>query len=204
METYTVNITNSTLSVSLSTNDKAFILREIDELLNLMYPESQKSEQKLTLKKTKEVKTDIQPQSEQEQIKEDTPAESPASGNFADILSKKLQKNVQNVVEKQNSELENAYQQMQSIIKDKNLTTDLDYIITAAHCLHHFESLNRFTQKQINSKVYPFLMKDIDSDIFDNAINEDYIRILPDFTGVSDIIEYEITQKAEEYFSNEL
>ena len=35
-------------------------------------------------------------------------------------------------------------------------------------------------------------------------IDKNLIKVLPDFTGISDTLEYELTEQGEDYFLNEL
>ncbi len=135
---------------------------------------------------------------EQQQIK---PTGLPA--NFANILAIKSEE-TSNVIEKKTSELQKTYMQMQNIIKEKSLKSEIDYIVAAAYCISRYEGAQRFTEEQINAKAAPFLDDDIDHNSILTAVNKNLIRVLPDFTGVSDIIEFELTDVGEDYFSNEL
>lgn len=123
--------------------------------------------------------------------------------NFANILAQKT-KEESNVIEKRTSELKQAYLQMQTAIKEKNLKDEIDYIVTAAYCLSHYEGLQRFTEEQIKAKVAPFFDEELEHKYVLDAISKNLIKVLPDFTGFSDTIEFELTEYGEDYFLNEL
>lgn len=123
--------------------------------------------------------------------------------DFAEFLKAKENETL-NVIEKKDSELKNAYLQMQNAIKEKNLKKEIDYIVAASYCITHYENQLRFTEEQIKAKIAPFFDEDIDRNFILDAIDKNFIRVIPDFTGFSDTIEYEITQYGEEYFLNEL
>ncbi len=124
--------------------------------------------------------------------------------NFANILAAKKEEENTNVIEKITSELQKTYIQMQNLIKEKSLTSEIDYVVAAAYCISHYEGLTRFTEAQLNAKIAPFLDGTIDTSYILDAVDKNLLRVLPDFTGVSDIIEFELTDAGEEYFTNEL
>ena len=124
--------------------------------------------------------------------------------NFASMLAEKTKEATNNVVEKKTSELKNTYVQMQSIIKEKALKNEIDYIVVAAYCLTHYENMLHFPEEQIKAKMAPFFRKKLDHNIVLDAVAKNLIKVVPDFTGMSDEIEYELTEQGEEYFLNEL
>ena len=109
-----------------------------------------------------------------------------------------------NVVEKKTSELKKTYAQMQQLISEKTLKNNVDYVVAAAYYLSQFEGVLRFTEENIKSKVLPFLEEEFDHNDVLDAIDRRFLRVIPDFTGVSDTIEFELTEYGEEYFINEL
>lgn len=123
--------------------------------------------------------------------------------NFAEFLKQK-EKETLNVVEKRESEFKEVYLQMKSIIEEKNLQNEIDYIVAAAYCIMHYEKENRFSEDQIRAKIFPFFEQELNHNFILDAIAKNLIRVIPDFTGFSDTIEYELTEYGEEYFSNEL
>ena len=62
----------------------------------------------------------------------------------------------------------------------------------------------RFNEEQIKAKITPFFDEEIDRNYILDAVSKNYLRVLPDFTGVSDVLEFELTEFGEEYFLNEL
>ena len=125
-------------------------------------------------------------------------------GNFATLLAEKEKISENNVIEKKDSELKNTYIQMQNLIKEKNLQDEVDYIVSAAYCLTHYENTLRFTEEQIIAKIAPFSNKKPNHNFILDAVAKNLIKVLPDFTGVSDTTEYELTEQGEDYFLNEL
>jgi len=124
--------------------------------------------------------------------------------NFATMLAEKEKAENNNVIEKKESELKNTYVQMQNLIKEKHLETEIDYIVSAAYCLTHYENALRFNEEQIVAKISPFSDVQLNHDSILDATAKNLLRVVPDFTGVSDTIEYELTEYGEEYFLNEL
>ncbi len=124
--------------------------------------------------------------------------------NFATLLAEKSEIETNNVIEKKTSELKNTYVQMQNIIKEKTMKDELDYIVVAAYCLTHYENMLHFPEEQIKAKIAPFFKKKVSHDIVLDAVAKNLIKVIPDFTGFSDEIEYELTEQGEEYFLNEL
>ena len=66
------------------------------------------------------------------EAKVETVNSSPLPNNFAELLASKSTQET-NVIEKRTSELRNAYIQMQTITKEKNLKDEIDYILAAAY-----------------------------------------------------------------------
>ena len=93
---------------------------------------------------------------------------------------------------------------MQNAIREKSLKTEIDYIVTAAFCLVHYENMLRFTEDQLKAKIAPFFEEELDHNFVLDAVAKNFIKVLPDFTGFSDNIEFELTEQGEEYFLNEL
>ena len=89
-------------------------------------------------------------------------------------------------------------------IREKSLKTEIDYIVAAAYCLVHYENVLRFTEEQIKAKIAPFFEEELDHNFVLDAVAKNLIKVLPDFTGFSDTIEFELTEQGEEYFLNEL
>lgn len=80
----------------------------------------------------------------------------------------------------------------------------LTYLIITAYYLSEFEKMERFSIKQINSKLMQNISELIDHTVLQDAINKNLIALVPDLTGVSDVAEYKITEFGEAYFVNGL
>lgn len=95
-----------------------------------------------------------------------------------------------------------AQNELFELIAGKNINTQFDYLIMAAFYMLHFENLQRFTIKQINSRLVPLKIEPITHKVIQGAVLEEYIEIVPDLTGLGDVMEYALTQKGEEYYYN--
>lgn len=91
-----------------------------------------------------------------------------------------------------------------SLIKSKNTTDKFHYLIITAYYLSEFEKLERFTLKQINAKLMQNLSEVIDHFTLQEAINQNFIELIPDLTGTSEIGEYRLTPAGEEFFANRI
>ena len=125
--------------------------------------------------------------------------------DFNKVLQKKMKdKPETEIVEKKSSELKNVYVQMKKIIDEKHLTTQEGFILAAAYCLTQYEGISRFDLTQLNIKAMPFLFAEIDKKELEAVIEKGYLKLLPDFTGTSENEEYELTERGEHYFLNEI
>lgn len=73
------------------------------------------------------------------------------------------------------------------------------FIITAYYLLEH-EKMQRFTLKQINAKLMQNLSTVVDHTVLQDAINSEFVEIVPDLTGISEVSEYRLTEKGEEFY----
>ena len=152
-----------------------------------------------------------------EQIIEDDLSEiiaEEASGNFTQILQEKvsainIDEEPANDVPDPSEIKENISKITKSVkeinvlkdfIEDKNPVELLDYLVLAAYYLHNVEMLDRYSLKQINSKIFPFSKRAIDHSVLQEAVSKNYIEVIPDYTGMSDVTEYKITADGEKYF----
>lgn len=122
--------------------------------------------------------------------------ESPAA-NFDTVLEKSLE----------NPTFEPAKPQDKlflNLVNSKNTTDKFHYLIITAYYLSEFEKQQRFSLKQINSKMMQNLSEVIDHSTLQDAINQNYIEVVPDLTGVSDVAEYKLTLLGEEFFANRI
>ena len=218
--TYLLKITKNKLSLSLTSENKELIAQEFGKFAaafaNIDYELIAPVKETVAIPQQEEnsfVETTIEEASEQitkevfdEQVvePETSPVKSKLPANFAKVLAAKTQEPTTNVIEKKVSELKNIYLQMQNIIREKNLKNEVDYIVAASYCLSHYEGRMSFTEEDIKSKIVPFYDEELDHNYVLDAVDKNFIKVLPDFTGFSDTIEFELTQYGEEYFLNEL
>ena len=94
--------------------------------------------------------------------------------------------------------------ELYNLIEEKKPDSSLKLLIMTAFYMLHLENMERFTIKQLNSRLVPLNQSPITHSDIDEAIMEDLIEIIPDLTGLGDVTEYNLTQKGEEYYYNEL
>ena len=114
----------------------------------------------------------------------------------------KSHKNPSEITDTKNNEKKSNNQKISN--NEKNLKNEVDYIVAASYCLSHYEGRMSFTEEDIKSKIAPFYDEELDHNYVLDAVDKNFIKVLPDFTGFSDTIEFELTQYGEEYFLNEL
>ncbi|MDD3012494.1 MAG: hypothetical protein PHC34_02180 [Candidatus Gastranaerophilales bacterium] len=91
---------------------------------------------------------------------------------------------------------------IEELIDLKNPETHLDYLIVAAYYLKEIDLLDRYSLKQINSKVIKFIQKPINHAIIQEAVKNDFLEVVPDYTGMADVTEYIITSEGINYLIN--
>lgn len=91
-----------------------------------------------------------------------------------------------------------------NLIKSKNTTDKFHYLIITAYYLLEFEKMERFSLKQVNAKLMQNLSEVIDHVALQEAINQNFIELVPDLTGTSEIGEYRLTTAGEDFFANKI
>ena len=91
-----------------------------------------------------------------------------------------------------------------NLVNSKNTTDKFHYLMITAYYLSEFEKLERFSLKQINAKLMQNLSEVIDHSMLQEAINQGFIEVLPDLTGISEVGEYRLTMAGEEFFANRI
>lgn len=91
-----------------------------------------------------------------------------------------------------------------NLVNSKNTTDKFHYLIITAYYLSEFEKQERFSLKQINSKLMQNLSEVIDHVTLQDAINQNFIELVPDLTGISDVAEYKLTRAGEEFFASKI
>lgn len=115
--------------------------------------------------------------------------------NFEDALNESIQNPKTEVVEKVDTLSE--FEQHLQAYTPQNQT---DYLIVTALFILNVENQERFSIKQLNAKLVPLTGKPIDHALIQEAIEQGYIRIVPDLTGTSEFTEYTLTEQGEGYF----
>jgi len=144
----------------------------------------------------------------EEKIIEDQQEES-TKDNFSDILQKKVASLPEKVGKMISEVAAEAFKEDDSdpfkeLINQKNPESMLDYLLITAHYLKEYEKLDRYSLKQINAKTVSFTKQLIDHSIIQKAVSQDYLEVVPDFTGMAGVTEYKITDDGESYVLNEL
>ena len=85
-------------------------------------------------------------------------------------------------------------------VQSFNPVEQMDYLMITAKYILDIENTERFSIKQLNSKLLPLTGTPVDHNIINQAIEEGLIRIIPDLTGMSDVTEYTLTEQGEGYF----
>jgi hypothetical protein len=89
-----------------------------------------------------------------------------------------------------------------SVVASKNTSDRFHYLIITAYYLLEYEKMERFSLKQINAKLMNNLSRVVDHTILREAINQDFIEVVPDLTGASEAAEYRLTGNGEDFFFN--
>lgn len=115
--------------------------------------------------------------------------------NFEDVLDKSIE----------NPTFEpaagNKDQVFLNLIRSKNTNDKFHFLMITSYYLSEFEKRERFTLKQINSKLMQNLSMAIDHTTLQEAINQQFIELVPDLTGTSEVGEYRLTNLGEEFFA---
>ena len=91
-----------------------------------------------------------------------------------------------------------------NLVNSKGTSDKFHYLIITAYYLSEFEKMERFSLKQINSKLMHNISAVIDHATLQEAINQELIELIPDLTGVSGVGEYKLTRLGEDFFANQI
>ena len=115
--------------------------------------------------------------------------------NFEEILQNSISNPKTEVIEKKE-----PLSDFEEYMSNYTPESQLDYLLITALFIINKENMERFTIKQLNAKIVPLSGKPIDHAMIQEAIDENYIRIIPDLTGTSEVTEYTLTEYGENYF----
>ncbi len=115
--------------------------------------------------------------------------------DFDSLLQKTMAKPVNNVKEKRD-------ERFLKVVKVKNITEKIDFLIVTAYYLSEFERLDRFTLKLVNAKLMENMHEIVDSSILQEAIDKGLVECLPNYTNIPSAMEYRLTEAGEEAFLN--
>ena len=86
------------------------------------------------------------------------------------------------------------------VVASKNTSDRFHYLIITAYYLLEYEKMQRFSLKQINAKLMNNLSRVVDHTILREAINQEFVEVVPDLTGSSEAAEYRLTAKGEDFY----
>ena len=115
--------------------------------------------------------------------------------DFDAFLQKSMSNPTTNVKEKQDD-------RFLKVIKVKNITEKLDYLIVTAYYLSEFERLDRFTLRLVNAKLMENMHEVVDNSVLQEAIDKGLFECLPNYTNIPSAMEYRLTEAGEEAFLN--
>ena len=115
--------------------------------------------------------------------------------DFENILQDSITNPKTEVIEKKE-----PLSDFEEFLSTYNPESQLDYLLITALFILNKENLERFTIKQLNAKIVPLSGKPIDHAMIQEAIDENYLRVVPDLTGTSEFTEYTLTENGENYF----
>lgn len=117
--------------------------------------------------------------------------------DYAEFLREEPEEDVSTIIKN------GLFNSLEELISLKTPESKLDYLLVAAYYLQTKESLFKYSLKQLNSKIMPFLGALIDHSVIHNAVAHDFIEVVPDYNGVADVTEYRLTEEGENYLFNE-
>lgn len=162
-------------------------------------------------------------ESSQQKLKLKEPEEAPELENISENITKVLEEKIKNVLplkseeepviaeivesEEEEEIIKEAinslnFESMEELVNLKQPQSKLEYLLLTAYYLQSKENLFKYSLKQLNSKLMPFLGSLIDHSIIHNAVAHDFIEVVPDYSGTSDVTEYRLTDEGESYFLN--
>ena len=124
-----------------------------------------------------------------------TPDTMNCAENFDTLLEETMEKPKTEVIEKTGNASSFA-----DYVQSFNPVEQMDYLMITAKYILDIENTERFSIKQLNSKLLPLTGTPVDHNIINQAIEEGLIRIIPDLTGMSDVTEYTLTEQGEGHF----
>ena len=113
---------------------------------------------------------------------------------FEEILEESMENPKTEVIEK--TEVMTPFKAYLSAFLPKNST---DYLVLTAKFLADNENLHNFSLKQLNAKLVPAIGMPIDHNAVNEAIEAGVLAEVPNYTDVSDVKEYTLTEAGENY-----
>ena len=113
---------------------------------------------------------------------------------FEEILEESMENPKTEVIEK--TEVMTPFKAYLSAFLPKHST---DYLVLTAKFLADNENLHNFSLKQLNAKLVPAIGMPIDHNAVNEAIEAGVLAEVPNYTDVSDVKEYTLTEAGENY-----
>lgn len=96
------------------------------------------------------------------------------------------------------------FKKLEDLIYLKKPQTKLDYLLLTSYYMQENEDLDKYSLKQINSYALPHTKEPIDHSVIHEAVAHEYLEVVPDYLGTTDITEYKLTNEGRDYILNEL
>ena len=199
MPKYTIIVKKGDIFLELSTPNKAFIEKEfakwvlsaadIEKKQNINQPSHEQAEEhppEPYLIKKDFIKSN-NPVKNSEQQK--TP---PKKNDFESILSQKV------------SELPELTKEQKLEKFRKKSSSQVDDFMKCVYDLCIEERMERFSFSQINVVAEEQFGSSFNYEVIQKAIDLNYIKIVPDYTGMANVVEYALDLKGERYFKDVL
>lgn len=115
--------------------------------------------------------------------------------DFEQALAESIENPKTEVVEKVES-----LSDFEAYLNSHNPQNNTDKLIITAKYILNVENQNAFSIKQLNAKLVPLTGEPINHQMIEDAIHQNFLRILPDLTGTAEYTEYTLTEDGEGYF----
>lgn len=172
---------------------EAEIKPEIEETADTSKKPEEESITKILEEKIKKNLPPAEPESPEVSVPEEIEIEEEPEEDYAEMIPEIAEEDVSEIIKN------GTFNSLEELISLKNPESKLDYLLVASYYLQTKENLFKYSLKQLNSKIMPFLGALIDHAVIHNAVAHDFIEVVPDYNGSSDVTEYKLTEEGETY-----
>lgn len=191
MPRYTIVVKKGDIVLEVSTADKEFIEKEFAKWV-LTAADVEKNMKSEHRSDSLEVKKDF--------IKPDNPLQ---SSQIKEHASSSLQQEFQKVLAHQTTiPQELTKEQKLEKFRKKESLSQTDAFMKCVYELSVKEKMERFSFSQVNVLAEEQFGSSFNYEIIQKAIDLNYIKIVPDYTGMANVVEYALAAGGERYFEN--